>query len=89
MAQTTVLAAGTTAATSSDIVVANGASIKVAIDCAGDIGPNDTLMLFEDGPLGERPLMQLNSSNPSVILAEGTYRVKRPVTTASIAVFTG
>ena len=70
MAQSTILAAGTTAATSSDIVVANGASIKVAIDCAGDIGPNDTLMLFEDGPLGERPLLQLNSSTPSVILSE-------------------
>lgn len=88
MAQTTVLAAGTTAATSSDITVASGATIKVGIDCAGAIGPNDTLMVFEDTPLSERPLVQLNSSNPSVVLSEGTYRVKRPVTTASIAVFT-
>ena len=88
MAQTTILAAGTTAATSSDVTVAQGATIKVAIDCAGAIGPNDSVMIFEDGPLSERPLLQLNSSNPSVILSEGTYRVKRPVTTASIAVFT-
>ena len=88
MAQTTVLAAGTTAATSTDITVATGATIKIAIDCAGAIGPGDTLMIFEDGPLGERPVMQLNSSNPSTLIGSGTYRVKRPVTTASIAVFT-
>lgn len=89
MALATVLAAGTTAATSTDIVVANGATIKVAIDCAGPIGANDTLMLFQVGTLSERPLLQLNSSNLSCILNEGTYRVKRPVTTASIAVITG
>lgn len=89
MSLATVLAAGTTAATSSDIVVANGGSIKVAIDCAGAISPSDTLMIFQVGSLGERPLLQLNSSNLSCILNEGTYRVKRPVTTASIAVQTG
>lgn len=89
MAQTTILAAGTTAATSSDVTVASGASIKIGIDCAGAIGPADTLMIFEVGPLGERPLLQLNSSNPSTICdGGGTFRVKRPITTASIAVFT-
>ena len=88
MAQATVQAAGTTAATSTDITVANGATIKIGIDCAGAISPADTLMIFEDTPLGERPLMQLNSSNPSTLVVGGTYRVKRPVTTASIAVFT-
>ena len=88
MAQTTVLAAGTTAATSTDITVADGASKKVGMDSASAISANDTLMIFEVGPLGERPLLQLHTSRPSVILSQGTYRVKRPVVSVAIAVYT-
>lgn len=84
----TILAAGTTAATSTpDTDVATGATLTVGIDSAAAIGVNDYVMIFKVGTLSERPLLQLNSSNPATVLAPGKYRFKRPVTTASIAVY--
>jgi hypothetical protein len=88
MAQTTILAAGTTAATSTDFTIAEGSSIKVGIACAGAIGSDDVCTIFEVSPLGERVVQQLNSSSPSTLIGTGTYRVKRKASTASVAVYT-
>lgn len=87
MAQTTILAAGTTAATSTDVTVASTDTKKIGIACASAIPSDDECTLFEVTPLGENPILQLNNSRTSTLVGCGTYRVKRPVTTASIAVY--
>jgi hypothetical protein len=85
--QTTILAAGTTAASSTDVTVASGEVKKIGIACASAIPADDECTLFEVTPLGVNPIMQLSNSQPSTLVGCGTYRVKRPVTTASIAAY--
>lgn len=85
MTQSTILAAGITEATSTDIVIAAGATVVVGIFCADVDKPvsyQDQLAgefkLLQDTPGADNVVLTLNFINPSTILSgPGTYRVKR------------
>lgn len=92
MAQNTILAAGTTAATSTDVVVAAGATVSIGIftsDAAGIPG-NHSVTVFMDTPSQDVPLFQLNGKEPvKAVSGPGTFRAKRGLgLTTSIGVFT-
>lgn len=91
MAQNTVLAAGTTAATSSDIVVAAGSQVTVGIftAAAAGIGGNESVSVYMDTPGNDTLLFQLSGNDPArVITGPGTYRAVRGVVATSFGVFT-
>ena len=91
MAQTTVLAAGTTAATSSDIVVAAGASVTVGLFTAdaGGIPGNTSAQVYIDTPGSDRIIETLSGNRPTAVISgPGTFRVKRGVAVVSVGVFT-
>lgn len=77
MTTATLLAAGTTAATSSDFTVAAGQPVRVAMTATSTTGR----MTVFNVVLGVETLFAtLSQSDPGVtISAAGTYRVKRPV----------
>lgn len=90
MTQSTILAAGTTAATSSDVIVAAGAVVTVGIFASsGAIPDGVTCSIFIDTPGADALLHErLDANQPSVQLTgPGTFRVCRPVTSTSIGVF--
>lgn len=85
MTQSTILAAGITDATSTDIVIAAGATVVVGMFCA-DIDkpvayPDIIATKFEimqDTPGADNIIFVLNYAKPSTVLSgPGTYRVKR------------
>ena len=82
MAQTTILASGTTAATSTDIVVAAGAVVKVAIfstDPGATLAGN-AFGVYDVTPGALNWIGDLDQSQRSMFLeGPGTYRVVRPV----------
>lgn len=87
MAQTTHLAAGQTAATSTDIVVAAGASVSVGLftDRAGDAIPAALeIWLLIDTPGVDNRVIDLakEPGNARAVSGPGTYRVSRPLLTA-------
>lgn len=91
MAQSTILAAGTTEATSTDVAVAAGASVWVGIfSASGDTLPVQVSMIvFQDTPGADNALAFLNNNNRSVrLLGPGTFRITRPAYTGpSFGVF--
>lgn len=92
MAQTTVLAAAQTAAQSSDIVVAAGASVTVGLFAASDINMRVRCPIHIKGPTGSRVIGYLTGRDTSTVLSSpGTYFVTRPSITAlglNVGVFT-
>lgn len=89
MAQNTILAAGTTAATSTDVVVAAGAVVTVGIFSAVEIPDSVRVSVRQDTPSGDNFVTHLTGRTLSVVLSgPGTFRVYRPVTTVSLGVFT-
>lgn len=91
MAQTTILAAGTTAATSTDVVVANGASVTIGIFTASAAGipGNEGVAVYIDTPGADMVEVELTGKRPTrVISGPGTFRAKRGVTVTSIGVYT-
>ena len=91
MAQATILAAGTTSATSTDVVVAAGAVVTVGIFTAGGLSPpyNLRLDLFMDTPGRDNLVDQLHTDNRQVqISGPGAFRVTRPAYTGdAVGVF--
>ena len=91
MAQATVLAAGTSAATSTTITVA-AAAVRVSIFASGvgEIPPTATLTLQQIGPLSAlTPIGTLSKSNPTIVLnAPGGFSVKRPAMSVAVGVYT-
>lgn len=91
MAQATVLAAGTTAATSTDIVVAAGASVTVglfvatgSIAVAGPVGE-----VLADTPGADNVVAILSIDRPTAVISgPGTFRVRRLATSQAIGVYT-
>lgn len=80
MAQSTPLAAGTTTATSSDIIIAPGGSaVTVGLYVAsGSLPGIVNLSLFMATPGAELEIAVLSKENPTwVLTGPGTYRVKR------------
>jgi hypothetical protein len=78
MAQTTVLAAGTTDATSSAIVVPAGATVTVSLFSAAEIPLSCTMDIILSAPSGDQIVGALTKYDPSVgIYAPGTFYVVR------------
>lgn len=86
MTQSTVLAAGITAATSTDIVVAAGATVVVGIfSAAADAVPAGLVFgIDQDTPGADNTIGYLGGAQRQVSLAgPGTFRVKRPAYTGT------
>ena len=91
MAQATILAVGTTAATSTDLIVAAGAvaTIGVFTDSAGGIPANEGVDLMLDTPSEDVRVGRLDGNHPTqVVSGPCTVRAKRGVTSVNIGVFT-
>lgn len=89
MAQNTILAAGTSAATSTDIVLADGATKTVGIFTAGSFGRIGVIRVMVDTPGADIPIVALTPKHPVVVLAgPGTFRVVRPAMPVAVGVFT-
>lgn len=92
MAQTSILATGNTAATSTDIVVAAGEAVTVGIyaDTGGRLPIGVQFLVAQDTPGADNLIERLdNSKSATVLAAPGTYRVHRPVYTGhEFGVFT-
>lgn len=90
MAQTTILAAGTTAATSTDIVVAAGASVTVGLFV--DTGPfpvDAKAVLYIDSPgLDVREEDMDNANRVTVIGGPCTARLTREACGTAFGAFT-
>ena len=90
MTQSTILATGTTAATSTDIVIAAGAVVTVGIFCAALDVPTGLdwepiqFTVLEKTPGADNKIDTLNFGKKAVVLSgPGTYRVSRPAYTGS------
>lgn len=87
MAQSTILAAGTSAATSSEIVVAAGATVTVGMFVASGSLPGQPLAVMQKTPGGTIRVASLTPSRPSIaISAPGTYVVTRDNNTGGVSV---
>jgi len=80
MAQATVLATGTTEATSTDITIAAGEAVTVGIFAAGGRLPASVAFTVkQDTPGGDNVVARLTNVERATVLAgPGTYRVSRP-----------
>lgn len=90
MAQSTILAAATAAGTSSDVVVAAGASVTIGLFVAsGGLPPQDFALVYQDTPGGDNPLCELTGTKPTTVLSgPGTFRVVKGATSVAVGVFT-
>jgi hypothetical protein len=92
MAQTTILAAGTSSATSSDVVVAGGDLVSVGLFSDSAIPPSIELYVRMDTPGGDNQVARLSSaSQTTMLVGPGTYRVVRKDISAigvSVGVYT-
>lgn len=91
MAQNTILAAGTTAATSSDVVVAAGVTVTIGIftDNAAGIPGNTGVEVYIDTPGLDRNMFGLSGARPvQLVTGPCTLRAIRPVVSVNVGVFT-
>lgn len=89
MAQVTILAAGLTAANSSDIVLADGQTKTVGMFGAAVIPGAIYLTVMQRTPGLSHRVADLTVATPAVVLAgPGTFFVSRPIVPASVGVFT-
>jgi 2-methylaconitate cis-trans-isomerase PrpF len=81
MTQTTILASGSTEATSSDVVLTSGAIASIGIFATtGSPTPTDRALLYIDSPGGDVVVSHLNQGNPVVqVMGPGTFRATRRV----------
>ena len=90
MAQTTIIAAGTAAATSSNIVLAAGAVATVGIFAATAIRlpAGEALQVVQVTPGAVNHVGYLSDKDRATqIVGPGTFQVKRPLTTVAFGVF--
>lgn len=86
MTQSTILAAGNTAATSTDVVVAAGAFVVIGIfSAASDSLTIPTVFsVFQDTPGADNVIALLNNNYRSLsLVGPGTFRVGRPAYTGT------
>lgn len=87
MAQATVLAAGKTATTSSDVTVVAGSSASIGIFASAGT-PSVSMRLMMDTPGDDVYVCDLTPRQPVVVVsAPGVYRVVRPLITVDHGVF--
>ena len=80
MTQTTILASGTTAATSSDVTVAVLANAVVGLFATGDVPDGVQVGVYADTPGDDVLIDTLGAQRLSVVLAgPGTFRLKRAI----------
>lgn len=80
MAQSTILAAAITAATSTDVVVAAGAQVTIGIFSAAaeDLPLGVIFEVMQDTPGADNVAARLHQGNRAEVLSgPGTFRVKR------------
>lgn len=90
MPQQTILPAGSTAATSSDVVVAAGGSVTLGIFSSGAIPSGAAFRVFVKTPGADMEIAHLSKSRPVLsLLGPATYRVRRATLSggASVGVF--
>ncbi len=79
MAQTTILASAQTAATSSDITLAQGETRTVGLFSSAAIPEYFDFQVMIDTPGDDRQIGVLNNRTPALVISgPGTFRVKRP-----------
>ena len=90
MANTTVLAEGTTLATSSDIAVAAGATVTVGLfTTSAGIPGNQSATLYIATPGNDRVVGELSGNGrPLEISGPGTFRVVRNACAVGMGVYT-
>ena len=91
MAQSTILAAGTTAATSADVVVASGATVTIGIFAGtGDFSVSGPIVqVMADTPGADVAVATLSPASPTAVIAgPGTFRAKRSAVPQSIGIYT-
>lgn len=84
MTQSTILAAGVTAATSTDVTVAAGAVVVVGLFAAtaDTLAPPVAFSVFQDTPGADNVIALLNNNIRTLSLTgPGTFRVGRPAYT--------
>lgn len=91
---TEILAVGTGAADSADVVIAAGASLTVALKDTAGPGLNaacavDILLKDDAGQYFAVDQMQYPGVSAMVIQAAGTYRFSRLATSTAVGVFSG
>lgn len=89
---TQVLAVGTGAANSSDVIVAAGATLGVALkDAAGSLVSKTAIVdiLYKDDAGQYFKVGSLNYGQPAVQIGPGTYRFTRKANGVSVGVFSG
>lgn len=78
MAQNTVLAEGSTRATSTDVVVAAGGTATIGIFATAGVPKNAKAVLYVDSPGADNIVEVFDVSNRQrVIAGPGTFRVER------------
>jgi len=91
MAQNTILAAATATGTSTDVVVAAGASVTIGIYTSDANGlPGDSrINVFIDTPSQDKMLFQLTPNSPVQVLSgPGTFRCNKPASTVAYGAYT-
>lgn len=91
MAQNTILAAGTTAATSTDVVVAAGGAVTIGLFVAsGDFSVSGPIVqVMADTPGADVVVATLSPACPTAVIAgPGTFRAKRMAVPQSIGIYT-
>lgn len=84
MTQSTILTAGVTQATSTDVVVAQGATATVGIFSATSVPFGVELKIQQDTPGTDNTIFSLNYYNRTTVLTgPGTFRVKRTAYTGN------
>lgn len=89
MAQSTILAAGQSAATSSDVTVAAGAVVTVGLFAEGAVPPRARATIYVDTPSGDQYVKAIEGGQPEVISGPGTFRVVRKASIAKWGVNVG
>lgn len=89
MAMTTILAAGTTNATSSDVVVAVGSTVNIGMfRTSGTIPGSYQMQLVMVTPGVDLLIATLDANNPATqVGGPGTYRVIRNASSDSVGAF--
>lgn len=90
MAQATILASGTTAATSSDVVIAAGSVKTVGMFAASGAIPGAiSVTVMIDTPGADAVIGYLTPDKPAMVVAgPGTFRVVRALVPTAVGVFT-
>lgn len=92
MAQTTILASGTSSATSTDVTLGQGETVTIGLFASASIPPGVQIAVRIDTPGDDGGATVLNAFNSATILAgPGTYRAVRPDISAysvSVGVYT-